>query len=243
MKTQGASQYSAGIRIAYSDVGPDLHIRLGALFCHLYQVTLNLRKMQGQDIQSTRRLGMGWFVRKMRLTLKEYPEYEARLRIVTRVVGVHGIRLYRDYDILLRQKRIGHLISAWVYMNLDRRKPQPVPNSLIGGSTPNETNSVADWKPPSDIRNPDTCDISVRSGDFDSNGHVNNTTYIDYLETACQRCLAQPYRIRQYNITFLQEIPLDTDAVEVALSKDGSAVSFRMCAGTTRFAAGELTIR
>lgn|GEM_PF-3028154 len=242
LKAQATSQYSADIRVAYSDVGPDLYLRLGALFRHLYQVTLDHRKEQGQDIQSTRKLGMGWFVRKMHFTVVKYPEYENILHIDTRVSGIHGIRLYREYNISIDKIRIGHLTSEWVYMDLDRRRPQPVPTSLIDGSTPGDKNPVADWKPPSEVPNPETCTISVRSGDFDSNGHVNNTTYIDYLETACHQCLAESRRIRQCNFAFLREIPPGTETVEVALSREGSTVKFRMCAGATRFSAGELAI-
>ena len=240
MNSDFSHTYTDDIQIAYSDVGPDLRLQLGALFRHLYQVTLNHRKVQGQDIQSTRKLGMGWFVRKMLFTLETYPEYENIVRIETRISGVHGIRLYREYDISLGKNRIGHLISEWVYMDLEARRPRPVAESIINPPAVYDTSTIAEWKPPTIPSNPEICAISVRSGDFDSNGHVNNTTYIDYLETACHRSLTERHHIRQCNIAFLQEIPPDTDAVEVAFSKDGSTVHFQMSAGAAHFAAGEL---
>jgi len=79
--------------------------------------------------------------------------------------------------------------------------------------------------------------ISVRYSDVDGNGHVNNTAYFDYLQTALARSGGSP-RPGQIEIQFLKEIPPTAETVSVALETRGQNVAFGLSGPEGLFAQG-----
>ena len=74
---------------------------------------------------------------------------------------------------------------------------------------------------------------------MDANDHVNNTAYIDLLQTALAR-LGRPARPRDIRIKYGRGIPGNADGVEVRLAPagDGGATAFSIASGDENFAQG-----
>lgn len=236
-------KYGTEVRVRYNDVYPDFAMRLSALFQYLYQLTLDHRCPFCEDILTLHRQDMGWFVRQMALDLAITPVYNDVLKIETWIAGAHKARLFRKHNIYLRDRQIGALTSEWIYMDLEKRRPRAVPKGLTNSYNESFANPFEQRFPSYQLLNPMNCTISVRSGDFDSNGHVNNTIYLDYLETACNQCIAVPARIKHCKIFFVKEIPRSVDSIAVALAGENPVMNFRMADKSTLYAAGEIRLQ
>ena len=83
------------------------------------------------------------------------------------------------------------------------------------------------------------CRVSVRYSDFDGNGHVNNTTYLDILQTALARSGLSP-RPQTVEAQFLKEIPPAVEWVDVLLERRANTVAFGIGAPDGLFAQGQV---
>jgi len=81
--------------------------------------------------------------------------------------------------------------------------------------------------------------LSVRYSDIDGNDHVNNTAYLDFIQTALVKG-GFPPRPREVMIKFAKEIPAKTDEVNVHLESRADAIIFSISAAQILCAEGSL---
>ena len=79
--------------------------------------------------------------------------------------------------------------------------------------------------------------VSVRYSDFDANGHVNNTAFFDFLQTALVQSGrgAHPQRLE---LQFQREIPTGTTGVSVRLAPGDAGTVFAICGAEGSYAQG-----
>ena len=109
-----------------------------------------------------------------------------------------------------------------------------------GGGLPEV--SADEWKPRRNFNHQWEVRVTTRLADIDTNGHVNNAVYADYLETALARREGGYPRLKSYKIQFNHEIPVTTGEVAVALNKEDPGWVFQISAGDMIFAGGEVLL-
>lgn len=83
--------------------------------------------------------------------------------------------------------------------------------------------------------------ITTREGDYDSNGHVNNTVYLEYLDTLIKRCGLADANVEQVGIQYLKEIGRHVLTIQASVAKSGDRVNFRFFDSSAVYAAGFFT--
>ena len=81
--------------------------------------------------------------------------------------------------------------------------------------------------------------MTVRYSDCDANGHVNNTAYFDYLQTALVR-QGRSAHPRRLELQFVREIAPEAEAAQVRLEARGDCQAFAIGSGDVVYAQGEL---
>ena len=175
--------------------------------------------------------GETWVLNRMAAEIARYPRYEEPLRVVTWSSGIRGFRGYRDFRAYAGDALVVSASSLWLYVNLGTKSLCRVPRE-IADAFPSRSDPVfcpglekLVWTPPA----PEAAgaEISVRYSDVDGNGHVNNTAYFDYLQTALARGGFAP-RPRRLEIQFLKEIPPEADRVHVRLAPREAGIDFAL---------------
>jgi len=82
--------------------------------------------------------------------------------------------------------------------------------------------------------------VSLRYSDFDGNAHLNNTAYLDCLQTALSR-QGLPVRPSGIEIQFLKEVAPSMDSLQVALVPRDNAVAFGLHSPSELHAQGVAT--
>ena len=85
------------------------------------------------------------------------------------------------------------------------------------------------------------CKFKIRFLDLDSNDHVNNITYIDYVCTSIYRILKVPVFIKTFNIVFKKEITINDEDVEIYLNEGSNEFNFRIVNNNNLFSYGRIT--
>jgi acyl-ACP thioesterase len=180
----------------------------------------------------------------MAVAVHRYPRYEEALRVNTWSSGIRAFKGYRDFRAYCGGELIVSASSVWLYFNIAAKAICRVPREIAAGF-PSHKDSVfcpelekLTLEPPAggSIGR----EISVRYSDFDSNDHVNNTVYFDYLQTALVAGGFSP-RPRDLQIQFLREITPGIEQVKVSLEPRGGAVAFGLGSPAGFFAHGLAT--
>ncbi|HTZ19950.1 MAG TPA: acyl-ACP thioesterase domain-containing protein, partial [Opitutaceae bacterium] len=185
--------------------------------------------------------GESWVLNRMAATIHRYPRYEEGVKVVTWSTGIRTCKGFRDFRLYCGDELVAAASSLWLYVHLKTKMLSRVPPD-VAATFPSRPGDVfrpeldkLKLKPPAATTAGQA--ISVRYSDVDGNGHVNNTAYFDYLQTALPRSGASP-RPQQIEIQFLKEIPPTAESVSVALEARGPAIAFGLSGPEGLFAQG-----
>jgi len=228
-------------KVSYWNVDRDNLLSLRSLFAFLQEAAIRHADQCGAGARAKATRGETWVLRKMAVTVRRYPLYEEPLRVVTWSSGIRAFKGFRDFRAFCGDELIASASSVWLYINVSEKAIGRVPADIAAGF-PSRPEDV--FRPDLErlrIEPPaDGCagrEVTVRYSDFDGNGHVNNTAYFDYLQTALAAG-GLPPRPLQIEVEFLKEIPPGIESVWVALEARGPGVAFSLGAPPVCFAKG-----
>jgi len=216
--------------VAYWDVDRDNLLGLPAVFKYLQEAAIKHADQFDAGTRAMTTRGESWVLNRMAAAIHRYPKYEEPVRIVTWSSGVRAFKGYRDFRVYCGDELAVSASSLWLYVSLKTKSLIRVPEDIARTfpSRPGEEfrPELERLKlvPPAGGSAP-ACRVSVRYSDFDGNGHVNNTTYFDILQTALARS-GLSTRPQAVEAQFLKEIPPDVESVDVHLERREQAIAF-----------------
>lgn len=208
--------------VRFAEVDRDQVMLLPSLFQLLQEAAIRHADLYGVGATGIAERGTSWVLNRLAVGIERYPRREEVLRVETWSTGVRGFRGYREFRLFCGAELLLSASSLWLWVDLRTRTLARVPEELaaafpVGGegrppyrpelertrfAVPGETALAVS--------------LGVRYSDFDANAHVNNTAFIDFLQTALVRCGGTPHP-RRLELQFLREIPLGAEAVDVRL--------------------------
>jgi acyl-ACP thioesterase len=231
--------------VAYRDVDRNNLLGLPAVFKFLQEAAI---KHADQFEAGTRAIvsrGESWMLNRIAVEIRRYPRYEEAVRIQTWSGGIRAFKGYRDFRVYCGEERVLSGSSLWLYVDLKTKSLIRVPDA-VAHSFPSKPGQ--EFRPGLErIRLPapaaeaaPVCRISVRHSDFDANGHVNNTTYFDMVQTALARA-GLSTRPRAVEAQFLREIPPEVEWVDVRIEHRDSGSIFSISTAEGPCALGRVT--
>ncbi|PTY05118.1 hypothetical protein DB347_16710 [Opitutaceae bacterium EW11] len=214
--------------VDYADVDRDEYLLLSGVFKHLQEVAIVHANQYDTGTRVMGSRGESWVLNRIDVAIRRYPRYEDALRIETWSSGVNGFRGYREFRVFSRDELIVSGSSLWLYVNLATKTLVRVPDEVATGfptlTEPVHQSALERMSAPAPEKPVHLLPVTLRYADVDANGHVNNTAYFEYLQTALARSQL-PARPSSVQVKFAKEIPPDTASVEVALEpRDGGVV-------------------
>jgi len=232
------------VTVSYWDVDRDGQLLLAGVFKFLQEAAIKHADQFDAGTRAVTTRGESWVLNRLAATIHRYPRYEEAVRVETWSSGIRGFKGYRDFRLWRGDELLVSASSLWLYVNLAARSLVRVPAGVAAGF-PSRAGPVfqADLErlrlepPRPDAGAP--IRVSVRYSDVDGNGHVNNTAYLDYVQTALVRA-GLPPRPGGVELKFMKEIPPGTEAVDVHLDARDGAVAFSIGGSAEPFAVGLL---
>jgi medium-chain acyl-[acyl-carrier-protein] hydrolase len=230
--------------VAYGDVDRDEVLLLPGMFKLLQEAAIKHADQFDAGTRAMATRGESWVLNRMAAAIHRYPRYEEPVRVVTWSSGIRTFKGYRDFRVYGGDELLASASSLWLYVDLKTKSLVRVPEE-IARSFPSRPGAVFMTEldklrliPPCSV-SPAACRASVRYSDVDGNGHVNNTTYFDILQTALARG-GFPRRPHVVQIQFLKEIPPDAEGVDVRLEPRRSFTAFSLSGADILFAQGQV---
>ena len=157
----------------------------------------------------------------MSVVVNERPHYGETVRVRTWPRGTEKLFAIRDYEIRdSKDKQLVQARSCWLIIDVEKRRPlrphtvaDKLPlnegwNSLPSGAV-NLGERFIDLKEQQNLVNP--VEFKAAYSDLDYNGHVNNVSYIRWIQDATDPALLENAAYMRLDINYLNEIlPAET---------------------------------
>ena len=173
-----------------------------------------------KDIDMTR---LRWIVYSWDVEIEEEIKAYDQVEVTSLVLGMNKFYAYRNAYI----KRDGHMIAkaygVFMLVDIDRIRPIKISKDLISAYKTDEMiydKNVLSYR--NDFTN--SKEIMVRYTDIDSNLHVNNAVYFDYI---CDLCKLDTKNLAFFNIVYKNEIR-NKDSVLGEFVESDEIIDFRL---------------
>lgn len=228
--------------VAFADVDRDEVLLLSGVFKLLQEAAIHHANQFHLGTENRLQRQESWLLNRISVGIHRYPRFEEPLRVETWSRGVIGFRGYREYRVYCGAELVIASSSLWVYLNMQTKTLVRVPEELAANFPvverdvyEPEVDRLAPRGPVSAgaIRSP----VTLRYSDVDTNGHVNNTAYLEILQTALSKH-APSARPSAVKMRFLKEILPTAESVDVTLDNAAEETAFSISHGDTTYTQG-----
>jgi len=175
--------FIAGYRVRFDEAGPDGRMRTSALLRYAQDVAWRHSEDLGFDRAWYAQRGRWWVARSVDLAIVAPILMGRTLRVATAVIGHRRIWARRISECRLADGTLAATVTTdWVILD-ERGRPVRIPEdfglSFSNPVLPGDIIRVEQDGVPADAAG---LEIRVRPQDLDPMGHVNNATYVDWIE-------------------------------------------------------------
>ena len=178
--------------VTYAAVDRDEVLTLAGVFKLLQDAAIAHANQFDTGTRAMLTRGESWVLNRIAVEIARYPRFEESVRVETWSSGIRGFKGYRDfraYDASGAPWLRGS--SLWLYVNARTKTIVRVPADVAAGFPAHGGEVFCPELEKMEFAAPAAeavqTEVTLRYADFDANAHVNNTAYLDFLQTALAR--------------------------------------------------------
>ena len=238
------NDYTFHTVVSYWDVDRENRITLRGLFRFMQEAAIKHADQFDVGARSMDSRRASWVLNRVAASVTRYPAHEEEVRLVTWSSGIRAFKGFRDYRLYCGEELVVSASSLWLYVDLETkaltRVPKPLADRFPSGNAGVHRPDLDKHRlePMAKAGHGDA--VTLRFSDFDGNGHVNNTAYLDFLQTALSR-RGLPIRPRVVEVQFVREVLPSVEAVSIRVEGSESSASFRIDSPSELCALGLVT--
>lgn len=169
-----------------ADVDAFGELRSATLLRFLQETATRASTDAGFDPAYYARTGTLWLIRRTTLTRLAPIRYGDELEATTWIADFRRVRSRRDYVVHAGERCVGQASTDWVFVDRATLRPRRIPPEMQAAFGDDGTPSLARLPFPETAPPPSAARSSrrVELHDLDALQHVNNATYVQYVEQA-----------------------------------------------------------
>jgi acyl-ACP thioesterase len=185
-------------------------LRPGALLNYLIQAAIDSADQLGFGLADLRENQVFWALSRITLLMNRAVRWRENIKVETWPKDISGLHVLRDFRILDEQnKEIGKAVSGWLMIDTARKRPQKVERSEVftkmrdlHAADPSLLERLAEPRESFD----DEIQVESTYFDFDLNGHVTATRYVDWMMDMVPFDFQRNRYVSKMAINFVKEI-------------------------------------
>jgi acyl-ACP thioesterase len=204
-------------------------LTLDAIFNYFQEAAISHAENLGVGREHMAQTGQGWVLSRLSVLIDRRPNYRETITVRTWPRGGEKLFAMRNFDI--RDKDDIPVVkakSAWIIVDIEKRRPLR-PQSIMDNmpqnegleSLPPEANAAAGLPERDNLQIVSVSHAAERKAlytDIDYNGHVNNVSYVKWIEDALDSQLLENAGKIRMDINYLSEI-LTGEVIEILSAK------------------------
>lgn len=162
----------------------------------------------GGSLTYSKEKGMAWVLYKWNIDINRYPKYGQKIKVRTNAYSFRKFYGYRTFEAFDEKDNIiARANSIWLLIDTNKRRILRIGEDMykIFGLTKKDNKPLFIKK----VKLPEKFSIeksfNVRYSDIDTNRHVNNVKYIDWILETIPLDIILKYTIKHINITYEKE--------------------------------------
>lgn len=201
-------KYSKEYEIYYYNVDRNLNCTMPTVLGILSDIGNKDSEDLGSGVDELLKEDITWIFYNYNIKVKRYPRYGEKINVITQSVGFKKFYAVRDYEIIGEDgERIVEGSATFLMLDIKKRRAIRIPKKqyAIYGA---EGDMEGEFKLPR-LKNFEDYDyeetFKVRYSDIDSNGHVNNTNYIEWSIETLPKNIVDNYMLEEIKVIFEKE--------------------------------------
>ena len=220
-----ANRYNEKHRVVFYETDVTKNMNIGMLVDLMMLASENQSEQLGIGTDKVNDLGYGWVITQHVLEIERLPKVNEEVKIWTEADSYNKYFCYREFGIDdLDDNPLVRMHTIFVLMDFKNRKISQIVPELIIPFGATETPKVKRYKNVKKIKEIDNHKkYQVRFMDIDSNHHVNNVHYFDWMLDTLDYGFLSKHTLKKINIQYKQEITygdIVTSNVQIINSND-----------------------
>ena len=182
---------------------------LNAVFSVFQELAVSHAENLGVGREAMARTGQVWILSRMSVQVDRRPDYGETLSLRSWPRRWEKLFALRDFDVRdAGDKPVIRARSCWIILDMEKRRPVR-PQAVLEGMPLNEGMDALPFVPAgleerSSLQK--TVEHRVVYTDLDYNGHVNNVSYIRWIENAMDASLLEQAKRSRLDINYMNEV-------------------------------------
>lgn len=204
------NEFELNHRVTYYEADPTGQVSPAMLINMVIEVSEAQSQSLGVGTDVVLQSGGGWVVTNYEIDIKKLPKQGDQVVLGTRATAYNRYFALREFWVRsLDGDEYAHISSMFVYMNLSTRKMVEIPEQIIAPFQSEQVKRIPRLTKPQQIDETDETtekEYLVRYFDIDSNRHVNNAHYFDWMLDALSAEFLTTHQLTKMVIKFEQEV-------------------------------------
>ncbi len=203
-----SDKFTLEFEVHYHEVNPYEKATPLTILHYLEDAAISHSEAVGQGIEQLKAKKQAWILNQWHLQMDCYPVLGEKVMIETWSAGFE--RFYGTRDFLIRDKQqrvIGRATSLWIFYNTESKRPLRIPPDFQEAYGSDPTRAIVESL---DQRQNEELDqvgeseqiFTVRRSDIDTNGHVNNANYLEWMLEVIPEDIYQNKHLAALEITY-----------------------------------------
>lgn len=202
------SGFQKEYEVLYFQTGQNKEATPVSILHFLEDIAISHSESVGLGIDRLLEERMGWVLNRWYVTMERYPKLGEKILLETWPSKFERFYANREFSIRDTQGNgLGKASSLWIFLNLDKKRPQRIPSHFEEVYGVTAKTAIAD--PFNELPTMTAVDGStrfhVRRSDIDTNRHVNNTRYVEWMIEGIPEDLAREYQLTELEVIYKKE--------------------------------------
>ncbi|MEA4901106.1 acyl-[acyl-carrier-protein] thioesterase [Desulfitobacterium sp.] len=202
-------KYQKEFEVHYYEVDVYQELTLPALLDYLEETAIAHSEAVGYGITRLKERGYGWVLNRWQIEIIHYPHRGDRIKVQTWMSNSKRFYAEREFLVLSAENEvIAQANSLWIFLNLEKRRPHRIPQEIQEAySLVPEKVQLLPFPDFNDNHSGQTeeCEFMVRRSDIDTNAHVNNVKYIEWLLETIPEDVYRTSKISSLEVIYKKE--------------------------------------
>ena len=203
-------KYTEEHKVVYFETNVTGRLNIGNLVDLCMLVSTNQSSNLGISTEKLDSMGYGWIVSQNIIDVKRLPVDHEKVKITTQAESYNRYFCYRDFMMEDEQgEEIVKMHTVFCLMDKEKRKIARIKDEIVGPYEGDYTTKVERLAVPPVLK-PEEAEITkkyrVRFMDIDSNQHVNNIHYFDWMLDTLPEEFLRTHEVKQFNIVYKNEV-------------------------------------
>jgi len=222
-------KFKMEFEVHYHEVNFEEQVTPLTLLYYLEDAAIAHSESVGNGLVQVKAEGVAWLLNRWHLQMERYPTHGEKVIIETWPSSFE--RFYGRREFLIRnmaEEIIGRATSLWIFYNIVTKRPSRIRSEFgeVYGLDPWRAIDDPFDSPPSVGVEAGECQqkFSVRRSDIDTNGHVNNANYLQWMLEAVPEDIYQNHQLASLEIQYKKETTYGSSIYSKCLVEDSDCL-------------------